>query len=117
MEQDGTDTAKVSGTFVSRDTTAQTWVTVDGDVITVTDSSANFFKVGDTIVDNNGLALSIEKVSRDGVNITVDLNTSTGISLNLTNAESAGLIGDANATTTATGSTAVTDLSTTALAY
>jgi len=122
MEQDGTDTAAVNGTFVKRlstDTGTVDSVDVSGSSITLNDNIANFFKIGDIVDLATSTGVTISKVSRDGVTLT--LATAPVLSdtwvIHITNSESAGLIGDNNSTTAATGATAVENLSTTALAY
>ena len=114
MEVDSTDTSLVNGTYVARGSGTVAISAVDWAVITIPDSSANFFKAGDTIaITGTGTATSISKVSRDGVTITLNqTDTLVTDTLNLAAPESAGLIRDK---TTAT--TAVVNNSTTTLAY
>ena len=119
LEVDGADTALVNGTYVARGTGSVT-ITSDGKVITVPDTSANLFKVKDTIETLSGVTvvqtLTIDKVSRDGVTLTLSAapgTTETAIKLAV--AEEAGLIGSSAGTDAAL--TPVTNLSTTALAY
>jgi len=84
MEKDGVDTAQVNGTYVARDTTTVTPLTIDGTSVTVPDASANLFKVNDTIntqtstgvvIDSN---LTISKVSRDWVTLTLSATPTAG---------------------------------------
>ena len=122
MEEDGTDTAAVNGTFVQRlNSSTGTISSIDGATVTVSDSEANFYKVGDLInTFHTGSAVAadaakeITKVSRDWVTLTLASDTaitSTG-TIHLSVDESAGLIDAGGAT-----SGVVTDLGTTNLAY
>lgn len=117
LEKDGTDTGLVNGTYAARTAAAYSG-TADGTTFSLEDENANRFKVGDVIEsDTSSTWTTIVKVSRDGVTLTTAADMTGVPAIKLVSAESAGLIGDANTTTTATGSTAVTEASTTALAY
>ena len=113
MEVDGVDTAQVNGTYVQRTDTAVTGGTIDGNTFTIPDTSANFFKVGDTVTDVVG-DTTISKVSRDGVTITL-ARAASGASLALAEPEELGLIGSSAGASGAL--TPIPNLSTTALPY
>lgn len=95
IEVDGTDEALVNGTFNSRDTTTYNIESTDQNTVTLVDSAANRFKKDDLITLSVGWARKVTKVSRDGVNLTVDgaVLTWTGTA-QLVVAEDTGLIGD-----------------------
>ena len=118
MEQDGTATAAVNGTYVARKTSDSGTVDsidISGKSVTLNDNTANYFKVGDYItLSGTSGDKKVTKVSRDGVTLTLNSapqSDNTG-SVVLQNSETIGLISDK--TTSASG---VTDLSTTALPY
>jgi hypothetical protein len=100
MEVDGVDTAQVNGTYVARTAGAITPTSYDAGVVTVPDTSANFFKVNDTVTTASGTT-TISKVSRDGVTITLASGTGAG-DIALAAAEETGLIMGLN-TATSTG--------------
>ncbi len=105
MERDGTDTALVNGTFLGRSTTAYSGTADAGSTIfTLTDSNANRFKFGDMVNLSGGTATPtiVRKVSRDGVTLTLWTSAGTNHTISLALAEIAGLVGDANSTTTST---------------
>lgn len=116
MEQDGTDTALVNGTYVARGTGTVVSTSVVNNTststVTLEDTAANVFKAGDFVVDGSSNTAKVLKVSRDGVTLTVDNGTFVATSVALQNPESAGLIADKASTTTP-----VENLSTTTLAY
>ena len=91
MENDsGGNTALVNGSYVARATTAQN-ATLNGNVATMANASANFFKVNDYVVDSQSATGTVTKVARDGITVTLSF-TATGTTLGLIAAESAGLI-------------------------
>ena len=119
MEVDGVDTAAVNGTYVARGNTGtdiKTY-TVDWNILTLADTDANFFKVGDEVTfPTDSSTGSISKVSRDGVTVTIGTGTASWTTMNLTAAEETGLIW-ASVVTTATLLDPVVNLDVTALPY
>ncbi len=110
LEKDGTDTAQVNGTYSARTATAYSG-TADGTSFSLNDANANRFKVGDKVTGG----LTVSKVSRDGVTLTLSA-TYTGTTLALFAAEEAGLILDSETANTA-ATWVITNLSTTVLPY
>ena len=106
MEVDGIDTASVNGTYVARTATAQDITAIDWSVVTLDDSAANYFKVGDTVEDAvSATGYTISKVSRDGVSLTLSSSDNINLVANdlvLSAAEEVGLIMGLN-DSTATG--------------
>lgn len=118
LEKDGTDTALVNGTYDARGTTAYSGTAdVSSTTFALADANANRFKVGDIVNLTGGTATgaTVNKVSRDGVTLTLSVSAGTNNSVALANAESAGLIVDAATSTSGTG--IVTNNSTTVLPY
>ncbi|MBT4633482.1 type II secretion system protein, partial [bacterium] len=111
MEVDGVDTAAVNGTYVARGSGTITPTSYDSGVVTIPDTSANFFKVNDTVTTASGTT-TISKVSRDGVTITLASGTGAG-DIQLAAAEETGLIG----ATIGTAGNPVVNLDTTDLDY
>jgi len=114
MEVDGVDTAAVNGTYVARGSGTITPTSYDSGVVTIPDTSANFFKVNDTVTTASGTT-TISKVSRDGVTITLASGTGAG-DIYLALPEVSGLIW-ASVVTTATLLDPVVNLDVTALPY
>lgn len=117
LEKDGTDTALVNGTYDAR-TASGFSGTADAASTTFSllDVNANRFKVGDIITLTGGTTgattATVNKVSRDGVTLTLSASAGDRNTVALAVAESAGLI---DKTGTSTGY--VVNNSTTVLAY
>ena len=117
MESNGKDTAAVNGTYVARstsDTGSVDSVDTTSKTLTLNDSSANLFKVGDFLNLQAGSDNKVKKISRDGVTLTMtdSVDASATGTVSLVNSETNGLI--AGTTNTSSG---VTNLSTTVLPY
>ena len=115
MEVDGVDTAAVNGTYVARGSGTITPTSYDSGVVTIPDTSANFFKVNDTVTTASGTT-TISKVSRDGVTITLASGTGAG-DIYLALPEVSGLIWASVVTLPSVLLDPVTNLATTVLPY
>ena len=118
MEIDGVDTAQVNGTYVARGSGSVSATGVDGDTMTLADAAANTFKKGDIVSFSSGGTGTgeIQKVSRDGVTLTLNSGAATGELVALNANEADGLIFDEETTNTAeTG--AITNNQSLRLAY
>lgn len=99
IEQEGTNSAQVNGTYIARSNTPISTASVDNytntSTVVVVNAAANRFKAGDYVQDwelTPNIAKVI-KVSRDGITITVDNGTFVHWTIELIISESDGLIG------------------------
>ncbi len=112
MEQDGTATALVNGTYDARGTEEYTVKDISGNTFTLDDNHANRFKVGDVVTDGANGTGSVDRVSRDGITLTLSTGALVDGSLGLAEDESEGLIAGKD-----TPTTAIENLKTVALPY
>ena len=109
MENDGTKTALVMGTYNARglsNSASGTYASVGGKHTVTHATGKGLFMKGDTILGVTNA--KIESVSADLQTLTLDANVGSSGTLRLANAESAGLIAAKGATATGVSNTSTT---------